>query len=80
MNARYLGIALVIIAAALAAFGADYKFETPVYRRGEVVEGHLHGDLILVAKGDLGHPDLPHQSALRPQSARTAVSIACTLG
>jgi len=40
-------------AAALAAFGADHKFETPVYRRGEVKEGRLHGDLVLVAQGDL---------------------------
>jgi D-alanyl-D-alanine carboxypeptidase/D-alanyl-D-alanine-endopeptidase (penicillin-binding protein 4) len=40
-------------AAALAALGADYKFETPVYQRGTVTEGRLKGDLILVAKGDL---------------------------
>jgi len=40
-------------AAALAAFGPDHKFETPVYRRGDVKEGRLHGDLILVARGDL---------------------------
>jgi D-alanyl-D-alanine carboxypeptidase/D-alanyl-D-alanine-endopeptidase (penicillin-binding protein 4) len=40
-------------AAALAAFGPDHKFETPVYRRGELREGRLRGDLILVAKGDL---------------------------
>jgi D-alanyl-D-alanine carboxypeptidase/D-alanyl-D-alanine-endopeptidase (penicillin-binding protein 4) len=40
-------------AAALAAFGADHRFETPVYRRGEVKDGRLDGDLILVAKGDL---------------------------
>jgi len=40
-------------AAALAEFGPDYRFETPVYRRGEVREGILHGDLILVASGDL---------------------------
>jgi D-alanyl-D-alanine carboxypeptidase/D-alanyl-D-alanine-endopeptidase (penicillin-binding protein 4) len=39
-------------AAALAAFGPDYRFETPVYRRGSVSEGRLEGDLILVAKGD----------------------------
>jgi D-alanyl-D-alanine carboxypeptidase/D-alanyl-D-alanine-endopeptidase (penicillin-binding protein 4) len=32
-------------AAALAALGADHRFETPVYQRGD--------DLILVAKGDL---------------------------
>ncbi len=40
-------------AAALAAFGPQYKFETPVYRRGEVSDGRLRGDLILVASGDL---------------------------
>jgi D-alanyl-D-alanine carboxypeptidase/D-alanyl-D-alanine-endopeptidase (penicillin-binding protein 4) len=40
-------------AAALAAIGPDHKFETPVYRRGEVKDGRLHGDLILVAQGDL---------------------------
>jgi D-alanyl-D-alanine carboxypeptidase/D-alanyl-D-alanine-endopeptidase (penicillin-binding protein 4) len=40
-------------AAALAAFGPDHKFETPVYRRGAVNEGRMRGDLILVAQGDL---------------------------
>src|SRR5262245_14441151 len=40
-------------AAALAAFGPQYRFETPVYRRGELSEGRLRGDLILVASGDL---------------------------
>ncbi len=44
---------LYTCAAALAAFGADHRFETPVYRRGEVKEGRLRGDLILVARGDL---------------------------
>jgi D-alanyl-D-alanine carboxypeptidase/D-alanyl-D-alanine-endopeptidase (penicillin-binding protein 4) len=39
-------------AAAMSAFGADHRFETPVYRRGEVADGRLRGDLILVAKGD----------------------------
>ncbi len=39
--------------AALAAFGADYRFETPVYRRGALKDGRLAGDLILVAQGDL---------------------------
>jgi D-alanyl-D-alanine carboxypeptidase/D-alanyl-D-alanine-endopeptidase (penicillin-binding protein 4) len=38
---------------ALATFGAEYRFETPVYRRGLVESGWLHGDLILVAQGDL---------------------------
>jgi D-alanyl-D-alanine carboxypeptidase/D-alanyl-D-alanine-endopeptidase (penicillin-binding protein 4) len=40
-------------AAALAAFGPDHRFETPVYRRGDVQDGRLRGDLILVAQGDL---------------------------
>ncbi len=43
---------LFTCAAALATFGPDYRFRTPVYRRGELVEGVLKGDLILVAKGD----------------------------
>src|SRR5262245_2288532 len=44
---------LYTTAGPLAAFGPQYKFETPVYRRGEVSEGRLRGDLILVASGDL---------------------------
>lgn len=40
-------------AAALIALGPDFKFETPVYRRGTVEDGRLKGDLILVASGDL---------------------------
>ncbi len=39
-------------AAALVTFGPDYRFRTPVYRRGVVEDGTLKGDLILVAKGD----------------------------
>jgi serine-type D-Ala-D-Ala carboxypeptidase/endopeptidase (penicillin-binding protein 4) len=45
---------LYSVATALDALGADYRFETPVYRRGTVKsEGILDGDLILVAVGDL---------------------------
>jgi D-alanyl-D-alanine carboxypeptidase/D-alanyl-D-alanine-endopeptidase (penicillin-binding protein 4) len=45
---------LFTTAAALAAFGADHKFETPVYAIGErTKDGALKGDLVLVAKGDL---------------------------
>jgi D-alanyl-D-alanine carboxypeptidase/D-alanyl-D-alanine-endopeptidase (penicillin-binding protein 4) len=39
-------------AAALAALGANFRFETPVYRTSPVIDGRLHGDLILVASGD----------------------------
>ncbi|MGH2548985.1 MAG: D-alanyl-D-alanine carboxypeptidase, partial [Thermomicrobiales bacterium] len=36
--------------AALDVLGADFRFETPVYRTGEVAaDGTLDGDLILVA-------------------------------
>jgi len=43
---------LYTCAAALVTFGPEHRFRTPVYRRGELVEGTLKGDLILVAKGD----------------------------
>jgi D-alanyl-D-alanine carboxypeptidase/D-alanyl-D-alanine-endopeptidase (penicillin-binding protein 4) len=43
---------LYTCASMLAMFGPDYKFETPVYRRGEIAGGVLQGDLILVASGD----------------------------
>ena len=43
---------LYTCAAALVALGPDHRFRTPVYRRGELVDGTLKGDLILVAKGD----------------------------
>jgi serine-type D-Ala-D-Ala carboxypeptidase/endopeptidase (penicillin-binding protein 4) len=40
--------------AALDDLGADYRFQTPVVRVGEIdAEGTLKGDLILVAQGDL---------------------------
>jgi serine-type D-Ala-D-Ala carboxypeptidase/endopeptidase (penicillin-binding protein 4) len=41
-------------AAALDAYGPNYRFETPVYGRGAVDgQGTLQGDLVLVASGDL---------------------------
>src|SRR5258705_12741925 len=40
-------------AAAFEALGADYRFGTPGYARGELKDGLLKGDLILVANGDL---------------------------
>ena len=44
---------LFTTAAAMADLGADFRFKTPVVRRGEVADGTLRGDLILVAQGDL---------------------------
>jgi len=41
-------------AAALVELGPNRRFQTPMVRRGEVdLKGTLHGDLILVAQGDL---------------------------
>jgi serine-type D-Ala-D-Ala carboxypeptidase/endopeptidase (penicillin-binding protein 4) len=40
--------------AALVELGPNYRFVTPLVRHGEVdVKGTLHGDVILVAQGDL---------------------------
>lgn len=45
---------LYSVATALDSLGANYRFETPVFRRGSVgKDGVLTGDLILVAVGDL---------------------------
>ena len=44
---------LFTVATALDALGPDYRFETPVVRRGELKEGTLTGDLVLIASGDL---------------------------
>jgi len=41
------------VATGLDAFGPDYRFHTPVHRTGEVSDGVLSGNLVLVASGDL---------------------------
>jgi D-alanyl-D-alanine carboxypeptidase/D-alanyl-D-alanine-endopeptidase (penicillin-binding protein 4) len=38
--------------AALRLLGPDFRFHTPVYRTGEIVDGTLEGNLVLVASGD----------------------------
>ena len=44
---------LFSVAAALDAMGAEHRFETTVYRQGEITaDGELRGDLILLAGGD----------------------------
>ncbi|WP_169973848.1 D-alanyl-D-alanine carboxypeptidase/D-alanyl-D-alanine endopeptidase [Tautonia rosea] len=53
--------------AVLEGLGGDYRFQTPVFRRGEVgPDGTLHGDLILVAGGDpsLGGRTSPQDGSL----------------
>ena len=60
---------LFSVAAALDELGGDYRFETPVYRRGDVdQDGVLDGDLVLVASGDPnlgGRAEGPDRIALR---------------
>ena len=71
---------LYTCAAALSALGPDYRFETPVYRRGEVAGGRLHGDLILVAQGDLsfgGAATLMARSFTRTTTTSTPTGSAC---
>lgn len=54
---RFLGASTTKLfpsAAALAEYGSDFRFETPIYRTAAVdAEGTLAGDLILVASGDM---------------------------
>jgi D-alanyl-D-alanine carboxypeptidase/D-alanyl-D-alanine-endopeptidase (penicillin-binding protein 4) len=64
---------LFSVAAALDALGADYRFETPIYSRGEIDKnGRLAGDLILVASGDLT------MGGARTTRARSPLSMAIT--
>ena len=45
---------LFSVACALDALGPDHRFQTPVVRHGDLNDqGELHGNLILVASGDL---------------------------
>jgi D-alanyl-D-alanine carboxypeptidase/D-alanyl-D-alanine-endopeptidase (penicillin-binding protein 4) len=40
------------VASLLDVYGPEYRFETPVYRTGDVADGALTGDVILVAAAD----------------------------
>jgi serine-type D-Ala-D-Ala carboxypeptidase/endopeptidase (penicillin-binding protein 4) len=44
---------LFSVSAAWAELGPDFRFHTPIYRRGNVTDGRLDGDLILQSVGDL---------------------------
>lgn len=52
---RFLGASTTKLwagAAALDAYGADYRFTTPIYRTGPVDGGTLNGNLVMVASAD----------------------------
>jgi serine-type D-Ala-D-Ala carboxypeptidase/endopeptidase (penicillin-binding protein 4) len=44
---------LFSVSATLDELGFDHRFKTPVYTEGNVRNGTLHGNLVLVASGDL---------------------------
>ncbi|MBA3817069.1 MAG: D-alanyl-D-alanine carboxypeptidase/D-alanyl-D-alanine-endopeptidase [Parachlamydiaceae bacterium] len=44
---------LFSVAALINAYGDDYRFKTPVYALGDLQNGQLQGNLVLVAQGDL---------------------------
>jgi D-alanyl-D-alanine carboxypeptidase/D-alanyl-D-alanine-endopeptidase (penicillin-binding protein 4) len=75
---------LLTMGTALALFGADYRFHTPVYRTGPIDRGVVKGDLVLVGAGDpdlsgravgdtLGFSDEDHSYAGRGDSVAKAI-------
>jgi len=46
-------VKVFVAGTAFSALGPDYRFHSPLYRTGPVVDGVLKGDLVLVASGDL---------------------------
>jgi D-alanyl-D-alanine carboxypeptidase len=51
----------------LNEIGPNHTFNTPVYRQGSISDaGILHGELILVASGDLTMGAVPTRTALSP--------------
>ena len=54
----------VVSSAALGLLGPHFRFETPVYVNGEVIDGVLYGDIIVRGMGDptLGSVFLPCQA------------------
>jgi D-alanyl-D-alanine carboxypeptidase/D-alanyl-D-alanine-endopeptidase (penicillin-binding protein 4) len=43
---------ILTVGTALELLGPEFRFQTRIYRTGPVVNGTLHGDLVLVASGD----------------------------
>ena len=60
---------ILIAAAALAQLGPDYRYHTVIAKRGELKEGVLSGDLIVIGRGDPTMSDRVHGSASREMAA-----------
>jgi D-alanyl-D-alanine carboxypeptidase/D-alanyl-D-alanine-endopeptidase (penicillin-binding protein 4) len=59
---------VVTAAVALDAFGPDYRFATPILARGEIRDGVLHGDMLVVGRGDPSVSDNMIFDAMLPLS------------
>src|SRR4051812_11244262 len=75
---------LLTTGTALGVLGGDYRFRTPVYRTGPIVDGTVRGDLVLVGSGDpnlsgrilgdtLGFTNEDHSYAGRGDSVAKAI-------
>jgi serine-type D-Ala-D-Ala carboxypeptidase/endopeptidase (penicillin-binding protein 4) len=72
-------------ATVLDGYGPDYRFKTPVYRIGELNNGVLEGDVVLVASGDLSlglreEPDGTMAFANAPEFDHTYANVALQTG
>jgi D-alanyl-D-alanine carboxypeptidase len=66
---------LYSVGTALNGIGADYRFETPVYRNGTVdSSGKLTGDLILKASGVRRPRSADGRSRTGPSISRTSIT------
>ncbi|MCC6312659.1 MAG: D-alanyl-D-alanine carboxypeptidase/D-alanyl-D-alanine-endopeptidase [Thermomicrobiales bacterium] len=64
-------------AAALDAYGSEFRFRTPLYRTGALVDGVIDGDLVLVASGDptMGGRDQPDGTMAFTETDHTYANV-----
>lgn len=73
---------IITSAVALDAFGPEYRFQTPFVARGEIRDSTLHGDLLVIGRGDpsvsdhvAGDAMLPLQSVAQSLRSRGITRI-----